>query len=810
MTQTYTVQKGDTLWGISRHFNTDIHLLARLNGLRGEQANRLTIGQQLTLPENGEEPDTELTIRLLDLAYRPLAKATLKLEFDNKSREHTTDGDGKTPILPVHDRSYGLKVHYRERDGSYTVIANHPTLPLGRKTLTLTSRKMVMEGTTAPKERSERTTTQQVREQLKQDSKPLILQPRKDVPPPPAQKPPTTASMPTAKPAPTAAAMPAAQQRAPTLPPERKPEPAKPIEILTRTEGGAPTHIAAPGFAKENLKLHPINEKFGQFILDSARKYGFTPQALAAVIDAEVGAEKHDREWNPKEVNPNTKARGLGQFIEAAWFDVCAIKGSAVNTTLCKTYSQYHRFIAKKGRLYGCRNTAGKDKKGNPITREAEEVISNCREILEWRNNAEIAIEAAAAYGAHNLRLLQKNGFPVDKLTPSDKAKVIYLAHHEGFAGALRALRGTDTDAAARARLIDQVNTKANQYFADFDNSAVKAYLFWLYVDLVDRKVDVTHFAVKPEQISPPRNMSDIAIAFGGGPAPAMPPGMRARRDAEAAKAAEKEKTKQAKQAVQLMAPKGAANSSPKAKPTARPQAQNTQTSTVSSPPTTTSDVAKNNKQWRDPLDCNVLRTAKLAGIIGACYGDNVRTDEEQQPKAHQGIDLASAIGTPVYAVAPGLIVAVDKRFTSKSAKSFGANVLLQVNVNDLPATQRAYYLSQRPHDTILYFFYAHLSRIDVTSDRNKNAVSAGDLIGATGCSGNAHRMNTVNLGAHLHFEVRFRKGVSRGLDGRVDPLPFLLIYPQYQQQVEQARKARNQYWAAINKKMLQPTSKKT
>jgi hypothetical protein len=38
--------------------------------------------------------------------------------------------------------------------------------------------------------------------------------------------------------------------------------------------------------------------------------------------------------------------------------------------------------------------------------------------------------------------------------------------------------------------------------------------------------------------------------------------------------------------------------------------------------------------------------------------------------------------------------------------------------------------------------------------------------------------MNTVVKGGHLHFEVRHRaENVGKGLDGRIDPLPFLVNY---------------------------------
>ena len=50
--KTYTVKKGDTLYGISKMFNTTVDELKKLNNLN---TNTLSIGQQLVIPRNENE-----------------------------------------------------------------------------------------------------------------------------------------------------------------------------------------------------------------------------------------------------------------------------------------------------------------------------------------------------------------------------------------------------------------------------------------------------------------------------------------------------------------------------------------------------------------------------------------------------------------------------------------------------------------------------------------------------------------------------------------------------------------------------------
>jgi LysM repeat protein len=46
---TYTVQRGDTLYSIARYFGVDMNVLARVNNITNP--NRITVGQVLTIPD---------------------------------------------------------------------------------------------------------------------------------------------------------------------------------------------------------------------------------------------------------------------------------------------------------------------------------------------------------------------------------------------------------------------------------------------------------------------------------------------------------------------------------------------------------------------------------------------------------------------------------------------------------------------------------------------------------------------------------------------------------------------------------------
>ncbi|MEY4502100.1 MAG: hypothetical protein RIS52_1990 [Pseudomonadota bacterium] len=92
--------------------------------------------------------------------------------------------------------------------------------------------------------------------------------------------------------------------------------------------------------------------------------------------------------------------------------------------------------------------------------------------------------------------------------------------------------------------------------------------------------------------------------------------------------------------------------------------------------------------------------------------------------KFHQGMDYAAVVGTPVYAVADGLV--------SFAGRHGGNGNYIRLN-----------------HSSILGTSYSHLSRIVVDPG---SRVAQGQLIGYVGTTG-------FSTGPHLHFEV-FKNGV--------------------------------------------------
>ncbi|MGB7407366.1 MAG: M23 family metallopeptidase [Pontixanthobacter sp.] len=101
--------------------------------------------------------------------------------------------------------------------------------------------------------------------------------------------------------------------------------------------------------------------------------------------------------------------------------------------------------------------------------------------------------------------------------------------------------------------------------------------------------------------------------------------------------------------------------------------------------------------------------------------------------RAHKGVDLAAATGTPIYATADG-IVSKASRFSS-----YGLYVSIE-------------------HGAELQTRFAHMSRIAV---KNGARVKKGDIIGYVGSTGRS-------TGPHLHYEVR--------IGGKaVNPIPYMV-----------------------------------
>ncbi|NMM26955.1 MAG: LysM peptidoglycan-binding domain-containing M23 family metallopeptidase [Glaciimonas sp.] len=361
--------------------------------------------------------------------------------------------------------------------------------------------------------------------------------------------------------------------------------------------------------------------------------------------------------------------------------------------------------------------------------------------LMAKRLECKYAIDGAAIYANINLHNFTKcTGFQVDSLSPEDKAKVAYLLHHEGLGGAMRLLGKPEeyTPRQATDRLGSQLGRnnkdKLEQLIAQYKDDPVAAYKGWLF-SYTDAKINVNHFLVQDAQkfAKEPRRLTDIIAALSSQPPVPKPQ------------------------------PRKKVPSNPAAEAVPTPAAKIPQLQTGA--PSTDSVVPDDEAAWFDPLKTCTLRTAHLSSKKAAQFG----WTRAGGKKNHQGIDLVALPGTPIYAVADGQVyISKAKNLTYP----YGDSLVLKVGINDLPPVQAACFRRVNSGRTTIGFFYAHLSEFSV---ENGAIVHAGDLIGKTGCTGNAAGMNTVEKGCHLHFEVRQEAMVKCiGLANRVDPLPFI------------------------------------
>ncbi|MCU1504248.1 MAG: putative metalloendopeptidase [Ilumatobacteraceae bacterium] len=131
--------------------------------------------------------------------------------------------------------------------------------------------------------------------------------------------------------------------------------------------------------------------------------------------------------------------------------------------------------------------------------------------------------------------------------------------------------------------------------------------------------------------------------------------------------------------------------------------------------------------------------------VVKGCAVLNNFADARSGGRVHEGEDIASPLGTKVFAVVDGTL---NRQVVNGQASS--------------SLSGNAWYLTTATDKT--YFFYAHLSGFaDGLTVGSK--VKKGDVIGFVGDTGNPGPGNY-----HLHFEVHPNGGAA------VDPLPLLSI----------------------------------
>jgi len=690
----YIVKKGDSLWGIARHFGCTVEELADRNGLHGKQKSLIQVGQKIYLPGGDEEvpADLRLHIRIIGLSSKPLRHIPVMLTFDGKEMETKTDDDGWVEVIEIQDHSKGLKIEYQSYVNEWEEIFDLKTLPLGEKVLQVNVMTDLLKGVTVRRNGPELLVDAKVPKEV-----------RKNTP----------------QPAP------------PTKPRTPLPEvPAAPVTINTRTSGGMPTTVYAPVFAEENLYLKKGNEKFRKAIIESAKRYKLTPHALAAIIHAEAGKTK-DGTWVENSAAAGSHARGLGQFLPGAWYQYVAKSGTLGNAEALKLTSA-SKLEAAYGKLY---KVDGKNK--------TEVIEPHQRTILSWRDNGGYSVDAIGAYAEDNLLYLKKCGIDATGFPPDEKVKIAYILHHEGPGDGVLYLQGTlgktvnSPPNRLKTKLAKQFETrkddgtaKAKALADRFGGDYVKAYYYFL-ANHTDTMVTVKNFMLKHDGLTE-RSVYDVIKSVSG---------------------------------LSIEKPK---ESTVSTTPVNNQKTQNSRS---------TREIGSEQKAggapgWSDPLDSCTIR------VGGYCDSESNPANARRKSlfggrgNKHTGIDLCAIPRTPVKAVANGKI------YYAGPAGTYGNVILLKVNINDLPSEQKKYAekISEIMHDTI-YFMYAHLSTIEVDKD---DYVKAGQVIGKSGHSGNAHNMTEVGpyskekYGAHLHFEARCSYILKKGQGKWFDPKPFL------------------------------------
>jgi len=666
MSNIYTIKAGDTLWGISKRFHITVKELAKINSLHGQKIHEIKVGQKIYLDFDSNQSinyETKLKIIILDLAFKPIMKATIRLEFDNNKITKTTD-KGFFDNIYVHDHSKGIKIYYKNINGNFDLIANHKKLPLGNKVLKLTSRKLKVEGIHYAKEGVSQYSVNEILSELKKIGKPVVDGIGDLL---------GSSSISSIK----------SEKNNVAIPEEKKEQ--------IRTDKGNSTHVIASQFTEDNFLLKPINNKYRSYIVSAAKRHGFTPHSLAAVIDAEAAKIKKTGEWDVNSKASSSSAAGLTQFLDGTWLSMCKDKTCLVGQYVLE----------------------------NPKSSKAQK--------LNLRFNAEMAIDAAAAYAISNFKA---SGLPYQNLTePSSMAKFAYLLHHEGPTGGKKFVLNTLSEERAHKLLYIQFGkngAKQATAFLNRFNNAKEAYGAWL-CNYIDGHINIYQYVVDKNKTSG----VNLSMA----------------------------------ETIKLL----------KGPPVAVPKPQNIQQEKVEIPPknevkeTTKSNLQKVEQPnagvvdcWHNPLSICKLRTAGLQNALGATFG-KVRNN---RTKNHQGVDLQANSGTELYAVCGGTIV-----YAEDTGGAYGKVVVLKVAINDLPIKQKKYALSKLSESQYIYFFYAHLSVISVNV---KDPMNAGEIIGKTGDSGNAKGMNTIAKGGHLHFEARSEVLLGIGLSGRIDPIPFI------------------------------------
>ncbi len=293
---------------------------------------------------------------------------------------------------------------------------------------------------------------------------------------------------------------------------------------------------------KDNLKLGR-NNIYREPIVAAAKRLGLIPQALCALMDCEAGkvAEtlpvlKPDgspaldkkgkpkfqvirERWNANAGNAESGAAGLTQFLGSTWLAHVLLPGYYIHekSVINGWVKQITDARGKKRWMFVLENGVCTTE---PYKKRSDGNVKKC---LAMRMDPAWSINAAADYGAANLLVLEKAGFKLSGLNDMDKAKMMYLMHHEGegagplfVRNSLKSGRG-GLDA-LRKKFDLQLGAagaaKVDKLIEEADGDVQLAYRYWLssYIDKQFASSEKYFFS----SAVPAGRLSKLLVAVGG------------------------------------------------------------------------------------------------------------------------------------------------------------------------------------------------------------------------------------------------------------------------------------------------------
>lgn len=312
----------------------------------------------------------------------------------------------------------------------------------------------------------------------------------------------------------------------------------------TLSDAGQPATIAAGPECpnSDNLRLGR-NNVYRTQILNAAKRLGLAPQALCALMDCEAGKvpeklprigpdgkQMKDKKgrlmtvtvrelWNANAGNPQSGAAGLTQFLASTWLTHVLIPGCFIHEqSVARGWVRQEKNA--KGKSFWAFVLSDGSITTTPGKQRGDQNVKNC---LAMRMDPDWSINAAADYGNANLKVLEKQGFKLAGLSDMDRAKLMYLMHHEGEgAGPLfiknRLVKGSGGEVGLRRKFEIQLGAngvaKATEMIEEADDDVAKAYRAW-FSAFVDRQFAQSEKYFCSAATKPSR-LSDLLVKIGG------------------------------------------------------------------------------------------------------------------------------------------------------------------------------------------------------------------------------------------------------------------------------------------------------